>query len=258
MSKADLFGFRTGTSIAFFQSGDNNRAARCCWRTWGWIRGSSFGLPSVAHTSDDRHRWSCSSCTDEVPVYNNVSMFPFIVNCNYFDWPLNATREDAVNCRDTVQLVCDPLRYRGCSIRPSTNITRKICSLKAIVYLSDFADSRFKYFNADVTLSQSAGVKVSVHAAGSNIRTGVGISPENLVDVSQTRHTRLPVPYGNGNQRINLAAWMWEKSTTFTRSIHVFDFACNRYLSTIITVWMQNIYLIQLNLVSVACCVSCV
>ena len=153
-------------------------------------------------------------------VYNQDSMFPLIVDCSYFDWQINTIPDDVISCQDAIQLVYNLFYYRCRSFLPPTIHSSKIRGLTAIFYLTDFADSRFNYFNSDVTLSESSGLKVAVHAigTGSNIPTGEGIKPgtENLIHISQTKHTRLPMPYGNCSEQINLRGLDYKGDTLYT------------------------------------------
>ena len=141
--------------------------------------------------------------------YNyNDSRTSFIVDCNYFDSQLETFEDGEINCRDTIHSVYNWLFYRCFSFRPPANVTPNIRGLTAIFYLDDFTSTNNNYFNTDVKLSQSSGIRLSVHASGtgSDVEVGEGIGPgtENLVHVMQTNHIRLPDPYGTCTDRLHL------------------------------------------------------
>ena len=141
--------------------------------------------------------------------YNyNESNTHFIVDCHYLDWQLIAIPDSEINCRDTVQLVYNWQFYLCYSFRPPANVTRKIRGLTAIFYLDDFLVPNNNYFNSDVKLSQSSGVRLSVHTPGTESFVEkaevIGPGTETLVQISQTNHTRLPEPYGTCTDRIHL------------------------------------------------------
>ena len=125
----------------------------------------------------------------------------FIVDCNYYDWQLNLYGSGSINCRGTVSMVWDPNYFRCYSFRPPDEFRSGIRALTAFFYVNDFSTDINKYFSTNVQLSQATGIKVSVHAnsTGAKIEVGERIGPgtETLVHVAQTRHTRMPEPYGS-------------------------------------------------------------
>ena len=136
---------------------------------------------------------------------------PFIVDCNYFDFQLNTFTDDVISCLGTVQIVYDPYYYRCFSFRPSSaDLSDKIRGLTAIFYLDDFASAEYNYFTSDVRLSQTAGIRLSVHApgTGSKIQMAEKVGPgkETLVHIRQTKYVRLPEPYGTCSNQLNLSS----------------------------------------------------
>ena len=149
---------------------------------------------------------------------DSVAQTPFIVDCSYFDWQLNTIAEDQINCRDTAHTVYDAFNYHCYSFLLPANRTRQNRGLSAIFYLDDFVYPRYNYFDTDVSISQSAEIKVSVHVPGTGSKMSmaekVGPGMETTIHVSQTKHTRLPAPYGTCFDRLNLSSVEWKEGDT--------------------------------------------
>ena len=194
--------------ITFLPSTMTKETAKTFLSWYGSLPGFVANLPLPTSPPDDS---------------SSNGQMPFIVDCKYFDWQLNPFTDDIINCRETVRIIYDFNYYHCYSFRvPAEDLANKIRGLNVIFYLDDFASARYNYFKTDITMSQSAGIKLSVHApgTGSKIQMAEKIGPgiETLVHISQTKHSRLPAPYGTCSEQMNLSSVeIKEGDTVYTK-----------------------------------------
>ena len=163
----------------------------------------------------------------------NVAQTSFIVDCNFFDWQLNT--DGRINCRDTLVVVYDASYFHCFSFRLPANKTKKIRGLSAVLYLNDSIAVRNNYITNTVSLSQAAGIKLSVHAPGTGSKMSmaekIGPGMETQVRVLQTKHSRLPAPYGSCSDKLNVSSIEWREGDSINTIHTCYDLCMQQVFS---------------------------
>jgi len=125
-----------------------------------------------------------------------------VLTCGYFNWDYSPN--GVYNCTPSIQVKYDPDYYKCYTMRLNNSERQNVRGFSAIIYTNDFQESELTNFNLDIRNSRATGLRVAVHAAGTepDMKLGMSVAPgmETTMTVSQIKRTRLPAPYSNCTQ----------------------------------------------------------